>query len=290
MRARELVELAALAASHGPTLVHSPGRIPSAAIEQYWTASKTRLERWHRAIKAFISATPGKHDSTNWTHTRAVLDEIFATEILTRVWTGVLATYDRTRGTDDAESVARSVFEGHLELRHRALRLLLEHPGAPTAEAVAANRFRRRCERWTDILLGYLLQHGDVKHFAFDPQRAADFADDLAWQRGRPGGQYAWPLTLVALRGAFEQDRTAHTPNPDANARVAASILACFPPEAFDGTGQFRSLWLLRLASTSADAQGLIADLLGPDSAHSASDGAAPSLPPGPRRTPRRHL
>ena len=77
---------------------------------------------------------------------------------------------------------------------------------------------------------------------------------------------------LSSLRAAFRQGLTAESPNGDLNARIAAAILSCFPPELFDSTGQFRSLWLLRLANATADAQGMIAELLSPEPA---------SLPPG---------
>ena len=61
------------------------------------------------------------------------------------------------------------------------------------------------------------------------------------------------------------------SPNADLNARIATAILSCFPAELFDSTGQFRSLWLLRLFNATSDAQGMIAELLaepagGPDS------------------------
>ena len=264
MLARELVELAALAASHGPALIASPGRISAGSLEQYWSASKTRLERWHRALKSFSVQAHSASSRAEWLRLEAVLEELFIAEILTRVWTGVLVAYDAHRGAVEAEPVARSVFQGHVEVRTRAMRLLVKEAAVPVDGAVAVNRLRRRCERWTDTLLSYLLATFDVREFAFDPSRVADFADDLAYQRERPGGQYLWPLTMVSLRGAFQRGLCSHSPNADANARVASSILACFPPEVFDGTGQFQSMWLMRLTSNTADAQGMIEELLGP--------------------------
>ncbi len=49
------------------------------------------------------------------------------------------------------------------------------------------------------------------------------------------------------------------------NARIAAGVLACFPAEMFDGRGLVRSLWLVRLVNYSADAQGLVEELLRTD-------------------------
>ena len=53
MHARELIELAALVSAHGPVLVRSDQRIPAGGIEQYWTNSKVRLDRWMRSLKEF---------------------------------------------------------------------------------------------------------------------------------------------------------------------------------------------------------------------------------------------
>jgi hypothetical protein len=134
------------------------------------------------------------------------------------------------------------------------------------------NHLRRRTERWTDLLVGYLAELDKTSEFAFEPARARDFARDLRFQSSCPGGRHAWPLVLSSLRAAFRHGLTAGSPNGDLNAGIASAILSCFPAELFDSTGQFRSLWLLRLANATADAQGMIDELLSPEPA---------SLPPG---------
>ena len=285
MLARDLVELAALAAAHGPAVALGPGRLPAASLENYWSASKARQERWNRALKD--SAAAEEEDDVRPTAQptllRPLLEEIFVAEILTRIWSGVLISYDRLRASGDAEPVARSVLSGHVEVRHRALKLLMRETQLDVEDAVAVNRLRRRCERWTDVLLGSLPLDLPLAELAFDAERARDFADDLRHQRSRPGGRYAWPLTLVSLRAAFKPAVGAGSPNGDANARVASSILACFPADVFDSTGMVRSLWLLRMASVTSDAQGMIADLLAPERPN---DGHLHALPEGGRILP----
>ena len=59
-----------------------------------------------------------------------------------------------------------------------------------------------------------------------------------------------------------EASTQAQAANPDANARVTAAVLGCFPGELFDSTGLLKSVWMMRLAATATDAQGLISDLL----------------------------
>jgi hypothetical protein len=195
---------------------------------------------------------------------RATLDEIFLSEMLTRVWTAALVAHDRRWSLQTAEPLARNALDAQLEARQRAMALLLEEHGLGTRQVVALNRLRRRVERWTDVLIGGLWHVGDASEFAIDAERAADFASDLAWRRSQPGGKQAWRLTLLALRNAFRRGQSPVAANPDANARVTASILGCFQAELFDSTGLFQSLWMMRMTATASDAEGMVADLLQP--------------------------
>lgn len=265
MQSCHLVELAALVTAHGPVLLAGDGRLSNAALEQYWAGSKCRLDRWSRSLRQFRTATPHseREATASWERLRSVLEEILTGEILTRVWCSVLAGYDQQRGTCDAEPVGRSVFLGHLEARHRTLALLVASQGITTEAAVAVNRVRHRAERWTDLLLAHL-PDCPIDHYAFDPARVQEFAADLAAQRGRPASRQAWALTVAALRTAFRKG-LADSPNSDLNAAIAEGILACFPPEMFDGQGLVRSLWLSRLINGTRDAQGMVEELLRPE-------------------------
>lgn len=257
MHARELIELAALVSVHGPDLVQSGERISAEGIEQYWTTSKVRLDRWGRSLKEFAGLShPHKRQQGL---IRGVLEEILTGEVLTRVWTAVLCAYDRQHGTDDAEPVARSVLIDHCEVRHRVLTLLVHGHGLDTGDAARLNRLRRRAERWSDLLIGNLAGMHGVGEFAISPERANEFSKDLRDN----GGEFAWSLTLASLRAAFQRGLGLVSPNEDLNARIAASILACFPAELFDSTGLFHSLWLMRLMSIAADTQGMIDELIG---------------------------
>jgi hypothetical protein len=284
MHARELVDLAAVVAFHAPALIRAARDIPEESVEGYWVASKCRLDRWGRTLKRLTIALE-KGDRPNlperpatnprpvpgfaqigpvpfFTPFRGVLEEILASEVLTRIWTAAMCAYDQARNTDLMEPVARSVLIGHMEARHRVLTLLVSRTGLGAEEAIQLNALRSRTERWSDALVGYLASEYDVAQFAVEPDRARDFAEDLAHQRGQPGGRYAWPLLLASLRVAFRQSLAAGSPNPDLNARIAASLLACFPAEVFDGTGQVVSAWLLRISHVASEAEGMLDELL----------------------------
>ena len=265
MHARELIELAALVSVHGPVLVRTSGRISETSLEQYWTASKSRLDRWGRTLKSLSSGAAESERPpvpSRGPRLRGVLEEILTGEVLTRVWTAVMHAYDRHRGTDQGEPIARSVLVGHLEARHRVLTLLVSGRPVEAAEAVKLNRLRRRTERWTDQLIGYLMGLEDVGRFAVNPDRARDFAEDLSCRSPMAGGRLAWPLLLASLRAAFASGLAPTSPNGDLNARIAASILSSLQPELCDAIGLLRTAWLLRMTNVTDDAEGMIGSLL----------------------------
>jgi hypothetical protein len=267
MHARELVELAAIVASHGGLLARDPSRLAAAGLNRYWAASKCRLEEWGQRLKRWTVAAHAGSPSANraaWPSIRSVLEEILTGELLTRVWTAAVCAHDRLHKVDDGEPLVRSVFIGHQEVRHRVLTLLAHGPGIDVEQAMQLDQLRRRSERWCDMLVGYLLEFGDVSEFAVDTARARDFAADLHDQSQLAGGRHAWSLVQVSLRAAFRHDLAPVSPNADLNAQIAAGVLACFPEAAFDSTGILRTLWAARLAEAADDAQGLIEALLGP--------------------------
>ncbi|MGD0383517.1 MAG: hypothetical protein ABSA77_08360 [Thermoguttaceae bacterium] len=263
MHTRELVELSAIISAHGPVLVRGAERLSAAGMEEYWTASKIRLDRWGFCLREFIAkAADAKWHKTQWHQVRGTLEEIITGEILTRVWTAVVCAHDRQHGGEDAGPIARSVLLGHTDARHRVLTLLVGGPGVDAEDAMKLNLLRRRSERWTDMLIGYLAGLHDCCQFAVDQRRAMDFSQDLHYQCRQPGGRHAWPLVLASIKAAFQQGMAQQSPNADLNGRIASSILSCFQPELFDSTGLFCSMWLMRLANAANDAQGMIDELL----------------------------
>lgn len=261
MHVHETVQLAGLVALHGPDLIESPAPLSPSGIEQYWVASKCRLDRWARALKAHIDlatsslATPAERGNL-----LSIIEEIFVGEALTRVWAAIGFASDRARRATEVEPVVRSVLIGHLEARHRALKLLVHGPGLQSDAAVKINGERRRVERWTDLLVGRLTAFRDVSHFAFDPARAQEFAVELGRQRG-PADAMRWTLAIASLRAAFPLNHGFLSPNAELNQTIAGSVLACFPAEMFDGAGLTRAAWHARLFAKADDAQGLIDSL-----------------------------
>lgn len=273
MQAHELMELAAIVAAHGAVLVEGPTQLTAAALEDYWTTAKIRLDRWGRALAAL---TPPPKPSPNLPfvaehHAPAgLIEEVLTGEVLARVWTAVMCAYDRRHGQCEVEPLARSVLVGQLEARNRALTLLLRGAFDPI-ETQRLDQLRRRCERWTDLLLGGFGDESQWNELAFEPHRAAEFAAEFAPPAAPLRLRPAWQLWLASLRATFRASPTAPSPNAELNARIAAAVVACFPSEVFDSTGLIRSLWFHRMQQTADDAQGLLDQLLGPSEPPDAS-------------------
>jgi hypothetical protein len=151
MHARDLAELAALVAVESPALVTAGAQVPYSVIEPYWTASKCRLDRWGRLLRQLTAAAgqPPLPATLSWPRVRPVLEEILASELLTRLWTAAAAAYDAARNDQELSPVARNIFGGHLDARRRLLALLADGRVIQLPEAVKLNHLRRRVERAT---------------------------------------------------------------------------------------------------------------------------------------------
>jgi hypothetical protein len=279
MQARELVELAALAAIHAEPLVKRGWAIPKESIETYWTASKSRQDRWSRTLK-FLGALNGQPGELGSPTILGFMEEILTGDVLARVWAAVMCAFDRQRGAHELEPVVRSVFLGQMECRHRVLTLMVSGPGLPVAEAVRLDALRTQAERWTDVLIGLVAGLADVSEFAFDARRVTEVGRELGRQLREPGGRHGWPILVASLRTAFRRVLGAASPNGDLNARIAVGILAGFPPEVFDATGLFPSAWLLRITSVADDAQGMLDSLLHAERSGEEADSTAPDRMP----------
>ena len=200
-----------------------------------------------------------------WRHARPVLEEILTGEMLTRVWTAVACEHDRQAGVSYVSPVVRSVFLGHMEARNRALNFMFYAQDHDLAAVLDINRIRHRCERWTDMLLAYLVSFCDVKKVAHDAKRVADFAEDARDQLQQSNEDQLWRLLRLALSCSFNRSLAKLSPNADLNAQIATSVLACLRAETFDATGTLDSLWMERLETTTADAEAMIEELLAED-------------------------
>lgn len=278
MHVRELVETSCWVADHAPSFIAFSAPVAMEQIETYWAASRCRLDRWTYALKN-LAAWGGVGTSLFLGQRRAdrqpLIEEILISEVLTRVWTAVATAHDRRRKHSELSPVCRSIYLGHLEARNRALQLLVNHNFTALEEAVALNRLRRRCERWTDLLLSRIAGFTEVGDLAFDMDRVSDFQREIGADSTAPNAGFAWKLVLGSIRASFASGLANRSPCEDLNAKIASSILACLSSEMFDATGMLKSHWIHRIERVSADTQGMIEDLL-----RAEREGGTAPLPP----------
>jgi hypothetical protein len=273
MHARELVDLAAVVATEAPVWVRGLRHLSPAGAARYWSASRTRLDRWAGELNRLRAqhldlgqsvgsgAAESLEDRIAVTMTLIPLaEEILTGEILTRVWCAFLSAWDQLRRGDEVEPLGRSIYRGHLEVRNRLLSLMLEPELLSPREADSLNRLRRASERWTDLLLGQMLSLADVTFVAHSPSRAEDFA--RGGRSRTPHSETAAALVRVGLSGAFSNHFHGSTGGGPLNRRIAQGILACLDPTLFDSSGVPQSHWWARLLEASTDAQVMIDDLL----------------------------
>ena len=107
MHARDLVELAALVAVHSSALVQGAGGVPTSAQEEYWAASRCRLDRWTRLLRRLADSAGQlpRPATLAWPRVGPVLEEILAGEMLARLWTAAAVAYDQRREQADRKSV-----------------------------------------------------------------------------------------------------------------------------------------------------------------------------------------
>lgn len=260
MTTGELLELAAIITAKAPLLIGN-GALSADALAQYWSASKCRQQRWAQSLKQ-TSEAAGRCAPKRLA-IGSLLDEIFAGEVLTRVFAAIAVLHDRRHQTSDAEPIVRSVLMGHLESRRRALTLLAGGLPVSSHDGVEINRRRCRAERWNDLLIGCLQSQGDVIEFAVEPETAAEFADDFR-DHGWHASGIAWTLVMASLR-AEARDAPVTSGNHDLHQQIGAAVLGCFGHDSFDSLGLPRSLWTARLLHAADNAQGLVEQLFAVD-------------------------
>ena len=111
-----------------PCSCKEPSGCRRLASEQYWSASKCRLDRWRRLLTQLTAASEPAREAgdARLAAGAPVLEEILTSELLTRIWTAAAAAYDAARSDQDLEPIARNIYSGHLDVRRRLLGLMAD--------------------------------------------------------------------------------------------------------------------------------------------------------------------
>ncbi len=254
---RQIAETAALVSSRSALIVESRYGIPEAKLQAYWTHCRSRTFDWIRQLDDFTcqlnEAEPAKH-SAIWHELEPLLNEIFVSEILTRVWAAVLTASDQKHEKKLAAPIARHTVTSHVDVRHRAMSLMLSGPQVSLAELARVDRVRRKAERWSDILIGQFVTRYGLEDLAFDVERSSEFAESQVREILKATDEPVWEFVLAGIRLAFMSLGNVAASSSAAQSAIVSAVMGCFPPDMFDEMGLTRPTFQVRAErGTSSD-------------------------------------
>ena len=263
MHARELSELASWAAFASKKMIFGERPEINAATNKYWTYAKCRQQRWMTVLKLFeMDLDEQVHDPLP--AMEIVIQEVFLSTVLARVWSATLMAHDHHHNTDELTGVAHSIHISQIEIKNRCMRLLLREDLQDKPIVERCNQLRKKIERWTDMLLGQIPDLEAATVFAFEPNRVKDFIRENDYNG--ESCETRQSLYTAALSKDLRETTSSYSANPALNRKIAAGILACFPADRFGGYGLPESAQSLLMENTSEDTQSLVDGLFELDS------------------------
>ena len=255
MHAIELANIANWAAFNSNLIIQGSETISASTCNEYWSQSKCRQNRWMTALKVFEKDIQSENENHNpWPAIEIVIQEIFLSEMLTRVWSAIMIIHDEVCQSDELGNIAHSIHIGHVESKNRAMRLLLVDPTSNSETFDRLNKLRRKVERWTDLLLGQLPQPEVASQFAFQTNRVKDFGEEnLSFTSSQSTARQM--IFANSMPEDLRQFANRFPANPEINRRIAAGILNCFSADRFDSLGLPKSIQRIWLEKTTLDTQ-----------------------------------
>ena len=262
MHASQLAQIGSWIAIHAPTLIFGNSGPRELASADYWTASKCRFLSWNAALRMFEDdLREPDPDHSPWMAIEAVVEEVFVSEFLTRVWSAAVLAHDSYQDSDELFGLAHSVHLSHIEARSRAMRILLGSQAINEIGFDRLNVLRRKVERWTDLFLSQTTDVEIAKMFAFDEKRVVDFCEEN--EEMSPMAHSRRSQILIASFAADLQSfQCKWAANPELNRKISSSLMGCFPSDRFDSLGLPKSFGMVLLEKTQHDTQLLVDRLL----------------------------
>jgi len=213
--------------------------IEDRSLHHYWIYSRDLANQWLQNLatcQKVLSQSEPVRSRQCWLEYEPDLHEILRAEILHRTWYTILKAADVRKGVCHSEPIGRSVLAHQMQVRTRALRLILSGYQIDAARMKRLNSVRKSMEAWSDLVCAHLAVRYRIEGVIFDPIRARRWSKqpletllpdlklpvsavqntDLAWNLISTSRD---PLSLNSLQ------------------RLVRSMLDCFPPAAFDCDG-----------------------------------------------------
>lgn len=251
---RQMAETAAFASARSMLLIQSSSQVPDEHLHNYWKCCRGRLVDWLKSIDTLSSQAADRDDGNHlelWQSAVPILNEIFVTDIMTRVWAATLTAVDMNRGVESASPIARHTLNGHDEARNRAMSLMVNGLQVPLGRLSQVDRIRRKSERWADLLIGHLVLNFQLDEFAFEVDRAVEFGQSQMREILRATDEPVWEFVLTGIRLAFKSLPDEPPPSDTWNQGIIRHVLGSFPTDSFDEFGQFKSVCRSRVEESS---------------------------------------
>ena len=241
LSARSLAELALIVARVARANIDDTTIPSEESLRTFWQCGRSLEKRWMNVLGDWTSA--GEFDVELLSRVAA---RLFACDLLVRTWSTTLAGIDRRTSREDMTPIARNVVNGLARVRNGVLARLLK---VEVVESIVGiDRLRRRCERWTDVLVGATARRCYSFEFSYDPARARDFSDESFREDPATGPNAAEHFMSAGLRLNFIRNLPSHPVDEPELMGVVQSILTCIPDQAFHRDGSFRTLLEHRIA------------------------------------------
>ena len=266
MHSRFLVDVAAISANQSQTLLFRTQTANQWRGEQFWALSRARMNLWMQRMKRVRAWQENQAEldaTTFWNDLEPVLEEVFYSEVCTRIWCALLASADHHALPGELDPIARSVFVTCLEVRRQALRLLLYSRGIPQINATPMNRMRYECELWTDQLLARIEPLATAYQFCFEKKRLKQTSKWLKQQGNTRDAYQGWNAFLTGLSSTLSGRLGCEPVCADLNADLCAVLLGCLPDTSFDGTGQLRDTFRIDAFQGDLFSMSVLAELCG---------------------------
>lgn len=208
MTPRDIAELALQSSRRALPLIEQWRDRPEELISTYFKQGRELFQCWLRMLPdSVIDHDPQRElvDAMSLDRLESCAAELFAVDLLLRVWGTILIAADRQHEWRDVERVVLHVMNGVRQARDRLLVRLLRRSIADEQRVATIDRLRRRCERWTDALIGPLAARFHVIELAYDSERAIEFGSDVNFPRNHPlaaGQSLAVPSELAETGAA----------------------------------------------------------------------------------------
>ncbi len=124
MQARELIDLSAFLAAQGSLFLSGVRQMSSAALGQYWTISKCRLDRWNRSLRnvhTLPAPVPRRNSRGPARHLQGGVRGDFSQRNGDACVVKFADRLDYRIRSGDAQPVAANVLSGQLEASNRVL-------------------------------------------------------------------------------------------------------------------------------------------------------------------------